>query len=100
VVVSICRVSSGTDRIVPFAVFEKDGLWEGVWFWVLGFMPFKVFMACEDMGERVRETGALIVSILRSMPAAGSRDGRSGVRRSCQSLPIPNLKHIGGTVRK
>lgn len=35
--------------------------------WLLGFAPpFKVFMACEETGERVRVgVDALIVSILR-----------------------------------
>jgi hypothetical protein len=71
VVVSMCRVSSGTDLIVPFAVFEKDGEGGGL-FWMLGFPPpFRVFMAYEETGERVL-AGALIVSIFRSMPTAGS----------------------------
>jgi hypothetical protein len=65
--VSLCRVSTGTDLIEPFGVFEKDGeLLEGL-LWLLGFAPpFKVFMACEETGERVRVgADALIVSILR-----------------------------------
>lgn len=70
---SMCRVSDGTDLIVPFAVFEKDGeLWEGL-FWLLGFAaPFRVFMACEDTGERVRAGALMLVLILRSIPTAGS----------------------------
>jgi hypothetical protein len=67
----MCRVSSGTDLIVPFVVFEKDGE-EGGLVWMLGFPPlFRVFMAFEETGERVR-AGALIVWILRLMPTAGS----------------------------
>lgn len=54
VVVSMCRVSSGTDLMVPFADFEKDGLW-GELLWMLGFTPpFRVFMAFKETGERVR----------------------------------------------
>jgi len=70
---STCSVSSGTDLIVPFAVFKKDG--EDGGFWMLGFPPpFKVFMTFEDTGERVR-AGAWIVSIFGSTPTAGSIDG-------------------------
>jgi hypothetical protein len=71
VVVSMCRVSSGTDLIVPFVVFEKDGEGGGL-FWMLGFPPpFRVFMAYEETGVSVL-AGALIVSIFGSMPTAGS----------------------------
>jgi hypothetical protein len=68
VVVSMCRVSAGTDLIVPFAVFEKDGECGGGLFWILGFAPpFRVFMTFEEMDERVVLAGALIVlkSILK-----------------------------------
>jgi hypothetical protein len=63
----MCRVSAGTDLIVPFVVFEKDGECGGG-FWMLGFAPeCSVFMAFEETGKRVVLAGALIVlgSILR-----------------------------------
>jgi hypothetical protein len=61
VIVSICRVSAGTDLIVPFVVFEKDGPWEGVLL-MLGFAPpFRVFMAFEEMGERGIEVRACMM---------------------------------------
>lgn len=69
----MCRVSSGTVLIVPFVVFEKDGECGGL-LWMLGFPPpFTLeFMACSEMGDRVRAAGALMGWVLRSMPTAGS----------------------------
>lgn len=74
----MCRVSDGTDLMVPFTVFEKDADEEG-----FGFAaPFRVFMTFEGTGARVR-AGALIVSIFKLMPTAGSLVfGGSGVGRS------------------
>ncbi len=67
---SMCRVSAGTDLIVPFTVFEKNGPWEGL-LWMFRFAPpFRVFMAFEVMGERGREVRACM--ILWLMPTAGS----------------------------
>jgi hypothetical protein len=69
VVVSMCKVSAGTDLIVPFAAFE-DGPWEGL-LWMFRFAPpFRVFMAFEEMGERGRQVRACM--ILWLMPNAGS----------------------------
>lgn len=70
VVGSICRVSAGTDLIVPFVVFEKDGPWEGG-LWMLGFAPpLRVFMVFEETGERGLEARAC--KIVWLMPTAGS----------------------------
>jgi hypothetical protein len=62
----MCRASEGTDLIVPFGVLE---MFE--WSMEIGVEPFKVFIALEETGERVR-TGALTVSMLWLRLIAGS----------------------------